>query len=455
MSDTRPYPLDLSSASTRRFPKLAVKNRSPVVVNESVQSSEEDSNEGPSRLGTGLTGASHSRQSSSQSLRLDVRHQRQQSKATSVAEQQQGRQAAKKKSAGVLGFLTLKEPSTSALEEYAEQERRKAAQKNLKSDGVTLPGVSSQRLPDHVPKVNSKWDGLPDSAKRKLDKEREKEKAKRGSVTSFASNGSGDAPRRSYGSLSSKPVARHSQDKNGAVSCEVEVAADGRTETAFSRLPSTKPSDTHPTLRHTQGQLTNDVRAQTSLQQPTPPATFILDAQGNAFDFDLPDIPNLHERGYSSGSATSPESSPRTPAFDAVLDHGTRSRSPAVQISSSPECNNALWPTEPEIAAVQVPGATALHVPVLLSTKGPGRSLTTQVGTAMPVIQEASTMSETARNFSRPSGVPVSPAAAMNAGEKKEVLPWEMFEPPSEGPSNTKPTPESGRLKRFSKLGRK
>lgn len=73
----------------------------------------------------------------------------------------------KKKKRGMLGFLTLKEPSTSAWAEFAEAEKLKAKQKGIDTSEKGIPGVSTQKLPDYVPKVNSKWDGLPDSAKRK------------------------------------------------------------------------------------------------------------------------------------------------------------------------------------------------------------------------------------------------------------------------------------------------
>lgn len=63
---------------------------------------------------------------------------------------------AKKKPNGVLGFLTLKEPSTRALEEFAAAEKEKARAKGNRNS-MTRP--STQKLPNHVPKVNSKWDG--------------------------------------------------------------------------------------------------------------------------------------------------------------------------------------------------------------------------------------------------------------------------------------------------------
>ncbi|KAL9083736.1 MAG: hypothetical protein Q9165_008402 [Trypethelium subeluteriae] len=79
--------------------------------------------------------------------------------SNSSASRSEGRNAKKKKSS-MLDFLSLKEPSTRALEEFAEQERRRAATKGNGSN-TTLPGVSNQKLPTSVPKVNSKWDGMP------------------------------------------------------------------------------------------------------------------------------------------------------------------------------------------------------------------------------------------------------------------------------------------------------
>ena len=117
----------------------------------------------------------------------------------------------KKKSSGMLGFLTLKEPSSSAWEEFAQQQRA-AALKGGRPSAVGLAGVSTQKLPDHVPAVNSKWDGVSENAKRKA-----MDPNKRVSTTSmatqqssrseqsFSSDSSGKGSAYRYGSLSSKP----------------------------------------------------------------------------------------------------------------------------------------------------------------------------------------------------------------------------------------------------------
>jgi hypothetical protein len=83
--------------------------------------------------------------------------------STSSAGSSNGSKSSKKKgkTSSVLGFWSLKEPSQVALEQYAEAQRKQAA--------LTLsrPGTSNfaQKLPQDVPKVNSKWDGIPKSAR--------------------------------------------------------------------------------------------------------------------------------------------------------------------------------------------------------------------------------------------------------------------------------------------------
>lgn len=70
-------------------------------------------------------------------------------------------QEEKKSKRGRLFALTLKEPSQAAFRKYAEQEKQKA---NLKStSSAKLAAVSQQKLPANVPKVNSKWNGMPDN----------------------------------------------------------------------------------------------------------------------------------------------------------------------------------------------------------------------------------------------------------------------------------------------------
>ncbi|KAJ4345304.1 uncharacterized protein N0V89_011434 [Didymosphaeria variabile] len=73
--------------------------------------------------------------------------------------------SAKKRKNGVLNFLTLKEPSQIALDQFADAQRKQTAAKSGQSTPVGRHGISPQKLPPTVPKVNSKWDGVPESLK--------------------------------------------------------------------------------------------------------------------------------------------------------------------------------------------------------------------------------------------------------------------------------------------------
>lgn len=302
MQAARPNPLDLNNATPRRVPKLAVRNRSSdeSAVIDTSQSSEESHGEIQPVHDKDCPSSNVHRVPSKPILKNDQRHQRHDSKDSNSSEKHsRGRQPNKRKSAGVLGFLTLKEPSTYALDQFAEHERKKAAQKGAKSVAAVIPGVSSQKLPDHVPKVNSKWDGLPEGARRKsVDK--------RSSIISIGSASRAHSPRRPYGSMSSKPHARRSQEKkrNNVHVTEIE---DDRPMSGRSMYSPPPPSATHPALRR--------LDEQTFLHSPShsPSRTYLTSPE-----LELPELPPLQSRDYSSGTATSPDASPRTPAFDST-----------------------------------------------------------------------------------------------------------------------------------------
>lgn len=75
------------------------------------------------------------------------------------------------KKPSLFGFLSVKEPSTQAFEAYQEQMKKRGTTQNGRANAVGLTGVSSAKLPPTVPKVNSKWDGVPQTAKEKLKKD--------------------------------------------------------------------------------------------------------------------------------------------------------------------------------------------------------------------------------------------------------------------------------------------
>ena len=80
-----------------------------------------------------------------------------------------------KKGGSFFSVLSVKEPSAQAFEDYQNQMRKKTQGNKGRPTTVGMPGVSSAKLPSTVPKVNTKWDGVPQVVK---EKEKEKDKAK-------------------------------------------------------------------------------------------------------------------------------------------------------------------------------------------------------------------------------------------------------------------------------------
>ncbi|MCJ1403953.1 hypothetical protein MMC11_007176 [Xylographa trunciseda] len=122
----------------------------------------------------------------------------------------------KKKRSSVFSFFTVKEPSTQAWLDFQENLRKQQPTRHGRVTAVGLPMVSSAKLPPTVPKVNSRWDGVPDSV---IQREKEK-KSKHNSShlhvkqlsstlsggrsmsrSSSRSSGSGSRLRRTQGSI--------------------------------------------------------------------------------------------------------------------------------------------------------------------------------------------------------------------------------------------------------------
>lgn len=87
----------------------------------------------------------------------------------------------KKKSGSIFGFFSVKEPSQQAFEDYQRQLRKKQNSRDGRVPAIGIPGVSSAKMPPTVPKVNSKWDGVPQAIK---EKEKEKEGGRRSRIGS-------------------------------------------------------------------------------------------------------------------------------------------------------------------------------------------------------------------------------------------------------------------------------
>lgn len=441
-------------ATPRRVPKLAVRNRVPdgPTVNETSHSSDDS------------TPRYHER---------------------SAESQPRPRQPTKRKSAGVLGFFMLKEPSTSALEEFAEHEKKKAAQKSTQSNAGVVNGVSTQRLPNHVPKVNSKWNGLPKADKSKRESLDYREKyaemgaSKRNSAASSLYHGYGDSGRQLFGSLSSKPSIRQSPDKKRA-SVISKDANSWRSESPVD--PALTADIALPTFRE-------------SLFCPSA----MPHHSGSGSPPELEYSESLHppQLVYSNGGVTSPEASPKTPALELALprvDSDVRLSSPGLY--GLRDDSGAFYFSDSDEVVVKTAGPGILGRPAASLRKDSDRSASIQSTTsnsafgrgiehstsiqrsAAPVVRNfshvskfcsrgsstsrysgstppttASTTAAKTRATSRSpiryaadlvypgtNGQPVrrisppkeQPRLPPKSGKKDDVLPWEAFEPPTE-----------------------
>ncbi|MCJ1448818.1 MAG: hypothetical protein MMC23_009337 [Stictis urceolatum] len=73
----------------------------------------------------------------------------------------------RKKKPSFLRFLTVREPSAQAFAEYQDSMKKQQQSKGCsRPAAIGMAMVSSSKLPAEVPKVNSKWNGVPDSKKK-------------------------------------------------------------------------------------------------------------------------------------------------------------------------------------------------------------------------------------------------------------------------------------------------
>lgn len=176
---------------------------------------------------------------------------------TAAASKSQAKSSKEKKGGSFFGFLSVKEPSAQAFEDYQNAMRKKRGRATV----VGMPGVSSAKLPPTVPKVNSKWDGVPQAAK-----EREKGRNNQRLSVSASVRSQGDdgiagrapTPRSRAGTGNSSGSGNKMADIYGwhtASSSSSSVAKDFALEhvkpqktTSTTTLPETTLFPTHPPL---------------------------------------------------------------------------------------------------------------------------------------------------------------------------------------------------------------
>lgn len=87
----------------------------------------------------------------------------------------------RKKSSMFGSIFAVKEPSQVALNQVAAQMMAQHGSTNARK----VPNVSMEKMPQHVPKVNARWDGIPDAIKQREKREKDRARtATRDSMTS-------------------------------------------------------------------------------------------------------------------------------------------------------------------------------------------------------------------------------------------------------------------------------
>nr|POF13012.1 hypothetical protein CFP56_10160 [Quercus suber] len=286
-----------------RVPKLAVRNRS----DNSITSSEEVSSATSTISVASRSSVLLDRQISEESVR------------TTRTSQPAAKVEKSTKKGGVFGFLSLKEPSTSAWEDYAKQQKQQQQQLATGKRGsptpVGLAGLSKQKLPDHVPKVNSKWDGLPENTKRDAprlsqgSRRRQSDQARR-SLNEGRSLDSQETSRTKRVLIVAPQDSKQGSLKSTSASIldGIEVVPQAEVQAAATAFSTTQPVRTQasaPPEPEIAVPRTRDRRQSPLLiASPMPPEL--------ALELDSTELPQL----TSLDLHTSPETSPQTPPAD-------------------------------------------------------------------------------------------------------------------------------------------
>ncbi|KAK1022866.1 hypothetical protein LTS16_025360 [Friedmanniomyces endolithicus] len=322
----------------------------------------------------------------------------------------------KKKGSGVLGFLTLKEPSGSAWEDYAKAQKKASAVKDGRRSNAGLAGVSLRQLPDFVPATNAKWDGLPDSAKRvsmqsgsrsqRMSSVSGSTSQTSRSVWSSISERSGErSPARRYGSVSSKPSRPESAPVPLSKRESMQSHASSRAAIGIApQLPVLR--NVHPALRNNAvtpwaEPRQHDLNLAWEKQPRQSPETFLHPPSPNSGVSELPcSTPTLElelpKALVLDGHATSPEPSPRTPPADFEEDpnddlaeqyHYIRLGD---QLAQSADHGGNFWhsDTDNELEAAKTLRYHALSTPVKPSSLRSEHSASEQDLPIQPTIDE-------------------------------------------------------------------
>ncbi|EON61983.1 hypothetical protein W97_01201 [Coniosporium apollinis CBS 100218] len=387
----------------QRVPKLAVRHRSsdgtaPDGASVSTTSSNDTSDLAIMPCSTKSTDEQLSRPSTAQTTKSDVRSSKSNriSATPSHSSGGQGKEN-KKKGSSVFGFLSLKEPSANALEQFAELQRKQAAERGVAMSAGTLPGISTRKLPPTVPKVNTKWDGLPESAKRK-----EAAKDKRFSASDSIKSGSTTAWSGPF--LGHVRSAVYSSQSSGSSNSSNSPASSIEFPSLMNRTASiaASSSSTSSERRGISKPLVPPLVKEDTTVKHRPLLKTPSQSSLPEISYFFPSTPTTNED--SSVLATPPDMSPLTP-----VEHSIPQLHPEKHIQVSPaeayhapldDAGLTKWPHSADSIVIQPPGSE--------TTKAPEAPVTTKskkwlrgflAGEAQPVLLKGEALDDDASSI--------------------------------------------------------
>lgn len=218
---------------------------------------------------------------------------------------------AKKKTSLFGGIFQVREPTQVALSQVTAQ---MIAQHGSTSP-TKVPNVRMEKMPNHVPKVNSKWDGLPESIRQREKKDKEGSKAKKSDFGYFTGQGGASANYESRNSSSSG-----------------SFGSRGRSTPSNSNAPNTQfyaPSinssgDLAMQMPGRSHRRTGSIKSQTPSSKSNPESS-----AGHATDAsieEIPEIPSYLREVIGSYSNENPSSHGRVPKAVSEPSSSTRPR---------------------------------------------------------------------------------------------------------------------------------
>lgn len=226
-----------------------------------------------------------------------------------------------KKRGSLFSGLFVKEPSSAALEQFAQ----KLVAEHGELSARAIPGVSSATMPKTVPKVNSKWDGRPGAAQPKGSRGSESRGTQSTSSGSSGRSRTAEPSERDYASSSGNQSgpwhfgSSSSVDRQGASSRYSTPLSPASIDTSLTGAKSSVSANALGKMPRPHSALSQSLRSPSGSSLPLITAYF---------PDDIPDPPRLPTKFKTHGDphATLP-----------IRTEPARASEPRIQISITPD----------------------------------------------------------------------------------------------------------------------